>query len=459
MRKSNRVRPRTPLFLKGENKMGRPLNKKYMGNRNVGLAGTYTASDSEIGGSELSGITVTAAGTYNATNADALTTTFPAPFLANGTTAVGTPNFKVKTATIAGTQTRAYPSSAGALSIGSGAAQSTYTATTRTGTLTTVVRTGATTIGFDTTTTAFISVTDVLIGGTITGTATIGGVAIASGQRYYLGAPTTATSGTLYASYDDSVNATNPLTIVANTGFGGATFTVGGQYSTVTAVTIVNGGSIAKGAVTAYATATAAVVAGNDSNVGSGLTITPATFGVTSATFSVVGDGYAVNEPTQTLNVTFTGSNNGSAATGTIVAKTDDTTQAAGSLANRENAIIAYAYINGALREVDLVKQISSKRYKVNYGGTNYVARIRYDAVADGTAGYTAAEGYELNIVALDSAGGSYLVRKLFNRTCTLNPVAISRLSASAGSAVTAGQQVKWSFNAATSGVVQIENA
>jgi hypothetical protein len=439
--------------------MGRPLNKKYMGNRNVGLAGTYTASDSEIGGAELGGITVTAAGSYNATNADALTTTFPAPMMADGTTAVGTPNFKVLTATVAGTQTRAYPATAGALSIGSGAAQSTYTATLRTGALSSVAYASATTISFSTTTTAYVSGTSITISGSsITGTMTIGGVAIAAGQTYYVGVPTTATSATLYASYDAAIAATTPLAI-SNGSTTGATFTMGTTYSTVTAVTVVNGGSIAKGAVTAYATATAAVVAGNDSNVGSGLTITPATFGVTSATFSVVGDGYAVNEPTQTLTVTFTGSNNGSAATGTIVAKTDDTTQAAGSLANRENAIIAYAYINGALREVDLVKQISSKRYKVNYGGTNYVTRIRYDAVADGTYGYTAAEGYELNIVALDSAGGSYLVRKLYNRTCTLSPVSISRLSASAGSAITAGQQVKWSFNAATTGVVQIENA
>ena len=65
--------------------MGRPLNKKYIGNRNIGEA---RPSDDGIGGSKLASITVTAAGTYNASHATALTTTFPAPLIANGVTAV-----------------------------------------------------------------------------------------------------------------------------------------------------------------------------------------------------------------------------------------------------------------------------------------------------------------------------------------------------------------------------------
>jgi hypothetical protein len=256
--------------------MGRPLNHKYFGWRNVGLDGNDLAVDARIGGAELSGITVTAAGSYNATNADALTTTFPAPLVANGVTAIGTPNFKVLTATVGGTQTRAYPATAGYLSIGSGANTSTYTATLRSGALSTVAYASATTISFSTTTTAYISGTSITItGASITGTMTIGGVAIAASQTYYVGSPTTATSATLYATYDNAVLATNPLAI-SNGTTTGATFTMGNTYSSVTAVTVVSGGSIASGSVTAYATATAAVVAGSDSNVGSGLTIAPA---------------------------------------------------------------------------------------------------------------------------------------------------------------------------------------
>ena len=138
---------------------------------------------------------------------------------------------------------------------------------------------------------------------------------------------------------------------------------------------------------------------------------------------------------------------------------------AVGSSTYQENSIIAYAYTGGSLVEVDIQKQKSAKRYVVNKSGEvsrtgTEVARIRYDAEADGTAGYTADEGVELNIVAIDSAGGTYLVRKLTNHTCTLSPQAITRLSSSAGSQFTAGIQVPWTFGTPTVNYsVQIENA
>jgi hypothetical protein len=115
------------------------------------------------------------------------------------------------------------------------------------------------------------------------------------------------------------------------------------------------------------------------------------------------------------------------------------------------------------LRLVDLVKQISTKRYKVRYNGTNYTARIRYDAIADGTAGYTAAEGVELNMIASDGTG-TYLVRKLYNRTCTLKSLAINNstigiTSNTAGLVFADGKQTKWTFGSATADTVQIQNA
>ena len=67
--------------------MGRPLNKKFFGNRNIGLASVTT--DNGIGGSRVHSVTV--AGTNNSTGyttGDALT--FTAPQLPGGVTATGT---------------------------------------------------------------------------------------------------------------------------------------------------------------------------------------------------------------------------------------------------------------------------------------------------------------------------------------------------------------------------------
>jgi hypothetical protein len=349
--------------------MGRPLNKKYMGNRNLGATGTDTSADAGIGGEGVASVTL--GGTNNSigfTNGSTSQATFSAPTLANGVTATGT----------------VVTYAAGAL-------------------------TNATTYGT------------------------------------YTGTGVTAV-GTFTAVAQKSTNGSGT----------GATFNVaktsGTAYSSTITVTLASAGSgyVSGNTITLDGANLGGVTTTND------LTFTIGTFVATSGTIASItitnkGSGYAA-APTLTLTV-------GTKGTLTVTPVLTIDTGAVGSSTYRENAIIAYAYINGALREVDLVKQISSKRYKVNYSGTNYTARIRYDAVADGTAGYTTAEGYELNIVALDSAGGSYLVRKLYNRTCTLNPVAISRLSASAGSAITAGVQTKWSFASATTSVVQIENA
>lgn len=445
--------------------MGRPLSKKYFGNRNVGADGTYATGSTltvgaEVGGQAISGIGSITAGSFTGAQADAATLTFPSPLIADGVTATGTPNFKVLTATISGTQTRAYPVAAGALSLGSNSATSTYTATVTTAALGSVIYASASTISFSTTTNAMISGTSIVISGaSITGSMTIGGVALAAGQTYYVGAPTTATAATLYATYAKAVAGNSgDILAISNGTTTGATFTFGTIYGSVTAVTVVNGGAVAKGAVATYAAATAPSTTDNS---GTGLLITPATFGLTSATMTAKGSGYATATSGQSYTVTI-GSNQSAAASATPAADTG----AVGSVTNRENAIVAYAYISGTgLVEVDIQKQQSTKRYRVNANteeartGTR-MARIRYDAEADGTAGYTAAEGIELNIVATDSAGGTYLVRKLWNRTCTLQPMAITRLSSSAGSQFTANTKVKWTFGTATANVtVQIENA
>ena len=78
--------------------MGRPLNKKYFGNRNIGSASVTT--DNGIGGGFVSSVTITTAGSY--LGASQPTVTFSAPDKAalGGVTATGTTVMEVLSAVV-----------------------------------------------------------------------------------------------------------------------------------------------------------------------------------------------------------------------------------------------------------------------------------------------------------------------------------------------------------------------
>jgi|694.fasta_scaffold32679_1 hypothetical protein len=76
--------------------MGRPLNKKYFGNRNIGSISVTT--DNGIGGSSIASVTLNALGSYTARP----TTTFSDPQLPNGVKAVGTVTSQVNIITAFG---------------------------------------------------------------------------------------------------------------------------------------------------------------------------------------------------------------------------------------------------------------------------------------------------------------------------------------------------------------------
>jgi hypothetical protein len=78
--------------------MGRPLAKRFFGNRNIGTNGGYTADDG-IGGEGLASAAVSVAGSYTATLP---TLTFSAPQLPGGVTSTGVIVSKVISATISG---------------------------------------------------------------------------------------------------------------------------------------------------------------------------------------------------------------------------------------------------------------------------------------------------------------------------------------------------------------------
>jgi hypothetical protein len=417
--------------------MGRPLNKKYFGNRNIGTGGDQVSGDlsnsqnygdDRLGGSAVASVTLGTLGSYTARP----TITFSDPDLVGigAVRATGTVTSEVLSAAISGTQTRAYPTAAGEIGFNTGG--TTFTATVTSSALTSVVRASATTLGFDTTTTAMISGTSIHItGASITGTLSIGGVAIAAGQIYYVGAPTDAVSATLYATYSDAVTATSPLTIVAGTGVTGATFTRGVTYGTVTALTVV-----ARGSYEALVASGPAV----NATYGAGLTITP-TYRAKSITITNQGSGYSTATDAA---ASFSGAAT-LPGTPTVVMITD--TGTVGTAGNQENAIRCYAFVTGGSRVVgDIIRQVSTDRYKVKTADGIMICQLVTDGVANAAG--------EMDITAFDAAAGEYWVKKLTGRRATL----VSKSGGGGGVEFTTDSSAPWTFDAASTGYVQIDN-
>jgi hypothetical protein len=348
--------------------MGRPLNKKYFGNRNVAADGTYASGDNLTAGAEIGGEGIASYSTPSplgavvigdtpSTNRNFPALTIPAPTMANGVQATATVVWEIAAVTLSSGGT-GYPN----------------------------------------------SLTNQAIDNLI---------------------------GSIYTSA-----ITNPTITISTNGSGVVTaVTLGANRGTWTTI---DGTGISTWGVKLGAVGTAQVTV---------------TFRVKTITALVKGSGYR-SAPTLSW-----GTNSGSlpgVPTATLTADTGSV----GSVTNRENAILAWAYTASALRNVDIQSQLSTKRYRFNKTGETSregveIGRIRYDAIADGTAGYTAAEGVELNIVAQDSDGGTYLVRKLWNRTCTLNPLGINNSTIgitnnTAGTQFAAGTKVKWTFDTLT---------
>lgn len=411
--------------------MGRPLAKRYFGNRNLGTDGTLTAADAGIGGTGIGGFTSITAGSFTAAQAAAATLTFPAPVIADGITAAATAVYKTLTATINGTQTKAY-SVTDVLTVGTGVSASTYSVTllgSFTKAVTSISTAGVAVVASG----AYVVGQDFVVAG---GTGD-------NGTYYVMIGGAAVTSITLTDTYAHAVAAT-PVGATFAGGTGG-TATIGATYSTITAVTVVTGGAIAASAAVAYAVATVPT----NSKLGAGATITPATFGVSGATIVTAGDGYTSS---QVITLTV-GSNHGAAITATALVA--DLTAVRGGTTNREAAIIAYAYIGGSLREVDIVKQVQTTRYRVNSTSTGSTLSTAVAAklkTTVATGAWPATEGVEMNIVAIDSAGGTYYVSKLTSRRAVLVPAAVARLSSSAGTQFAANldgtyQAVEWTFN------------
>ena len=329
--------------------MGRPLNKKYFGNRNIGS--TSVTTDDGIGGQGVDSVTL--GGTNNSTGftAGAADIAFAAPTLPGGVTATGSLVLYADGALLEGVTTL----TASGLGVdGGGAGAATYTGVTQkssdgsgTGAVLTVVK--ANTNG----------VTDY---SDITVTITSGGTGYIVGEELVIDGADVG-----------GVTVTNDLALVV-TGF----VTDG----TIQSITVVEAGS-----------------------------------------------GYE-SAPTVTLS-------NGTKGTLTTTAVLTTDSGAPGSATNQENAIIAYAYVTGGSNKVgDIVKQVSSRRYKVKTADGTMVCTLVTDGVADAAG--------EMTITATDSSSKTYYVKKLTAHKALLVPFG------TAGHEFAANTSVQWTFGAAT---------
>ena len=403
--------------------MGRPLNKKYFGNRNIGTTGS---GDDGLGGNRVASVTLDAGNLGSYTTQPTVTFSDPDLLGAGAVRATGTVTSEAKTASISGSQTRGYPVGTGSITYGS----STWTPTITTGALSSVIGASATQISFTTTTTAMISGTSIHITGTGAGNVTIGETALVTGQIYYVGSPTTATAATLYANYNDSVNAANPLAITGTTTTG-FTFTRGVTYGTVTAVTVANRGSFA-GVLTTGAQA----VTSTSGSYGAGLTIT-VTYRAKSVTITNAGSGYSdVTDAAPTFS---------QSVLGTTVLEVDGSGSPY-TVGVNENAITVSARIptvDGGIsaKNSDIVKQVGARRYKVKNADGTGVCKL---VVTSPGAG-------ECRITAKDSDGDTYYVSKINSRRATV--------TAGTGTQFATGDSVPWTFgNATEDETIQIVN-
>jgi hypothetical protein len=338
--------------------MGRPLHKKYFGNRNIGSSSVTT--DDGIGGFRIGSITIGGANNSSGYTAGATQISIAAPSIPTGVTATGS------------------------LVVGPAGALLTIAAGTSGTNVTTFAGSGT-----------FAGVAGTTY--TVTQKATNGS---GSGATFTV----TVASGTSYAA-----NTTITATVKGTTYTSGNTVTIdgtllGGVTSTNDLVITLGGSVAAAGTIT-------------------GITITEQ------------GSGYTA-VPAVTLSTGTQGT-----LTATAVAATD--TGAVGTATNQENAIIMTGYLTGGSAvTVDVIKQVSTRRYKVTDGTRTGILTLK-SSVA------TAAG--ECSIKATDASSGTYFVTKLTKNTATL--------TRGTGTVYTDGAQTPWTFGTATATTCQIENA
>ena len=413
--------------------MGRPLNKKYFGNRNIGTTGT---TDNKIGGEGVASYGSYVAGSGWTTQP---TASISAPNIPGGVTATGT--FRYKALSFAATANGTGYSVGDIVEVD-------------TGTQTTKARASV------------LRITSVGTAG-LGGNPTIGD----DGTNYDSGDLVTFTNANLSQSFKVRVttaaggNATL-LTVEQEavwTGTGAAPTSTAGWTATTTEGLIDNNGS---GLVVNFTTANWGVYSIGTVTVPGSYTVFPSTgasgtltsvspatgtgakaditMGLLSVTVTEKGSGYTV--PADAALV-FSPAATPTNASATAVLTTDS--GAVGSSTNQENAIIIRAKIDSeaTVRIGDIVKQSSARRYKVKTGDGTAVCKL----VADDTPAT-----FQAYIQATDANGNTYYVTKLTSHRALLTQWT---QNGEATWLFASGTTAPWTFTSTANGRVIIENA
>ena len=306
--------------------MGRPLNKKYFGNRNTGSAST--TADNGIGGGAVASVTLNALGAYTTRPTITFANT---PKLPGGVRATGTITSEVESVTaVGGTQTG-------------------YTV----GQLVTVDGTDA-----------------------VLRVATIGG-----------------TGGDDALTFDFTGGSRGTFT----------TLPTGAQATT-------------------------------SNGAGAGLTVTLA-FRAKAVVVTEPGSGYTA-APAATFTESVTATSVNMLVDSGIVSTTG----------NQENAISMTAFLTGGSAvAVDILKQVSTNRYKVTDGTRTGIVQLQ-SSLAD-----AAGEG---SVLATDVEGNTYYATKI-----TAHKATLTRVAGGANYVYATGQAAPWKFDAAAGVYVQLANA
>lgn len=167
-------------------------------------------------------------------------------------------------------------------------------------------------------------------------------------------------------------------------------------------------------------------------------TVTITSGAPTLVTMTEKGSGY-----TALPTVTIADSDVGAETSGTATAVYQVDSGAVGSATNNENAITAYAYVTGGSRQVaDIIKQVSSTRYKVKTATGTMICKLKSSA--------SSAAG-EMEIVATDASSGTYYVTKLTAHKATL--------TRGTGTVYVTGVATPWTFSTADATYCKIPNA
>jgi hypothetical protein len=410
--------------------MGRPLNKKYFGNRNIGVNGYDTvdynapADDDKIGGEGIASILFSNPGNY--INRLPTFASFSDPSLPDGVRAQTVLHSRAQNATpLSGARGGGYAYG----QIITDTNGSTWRVTALR-----VVAVSKTANGSN-----YDNDNDIVFDSAIDAKWTTAlTMSVDTNSAGALGNFTV----TQYGVWTGSGAPTHVICTTANTRNGADQNASGAEFNLdygVESVELVASADYAYGTSYAYGASNVQVGATVPAG-GTGVQLDVG-FGAHHIVVTQKGSGYIGSE-----TVTFTTTSGGGEVTavGTFVLTTDS--GAVGSATNQENAIVAYGWVDGAREIVDIIKQTSSRRYRLK-GADGYVRSAILVA-------HSSNANSQVDVTAYDSDNNQYWVTKI-----TAHKALLTRKISGNGQFAT-GTNVKWTFGNAEEDVsVKIQNA